>query len=64
MSTGICISAPGSPWPKWSGGKEHERSGAGEGSCAVPCENVRAVRGMGRELSDHALLCKVRLVGM
>ena len=25
--------------------------------------DVRAVRGMGRDISDHHVLCKVRLVG-
>ena len=44
-----------------SGGKEHDRSGAGEEGYAAICAGVRMGRGMGRSLSDH--LCKVKLVG-
>ena len=46
---------------RWSGGKEHDRSGAGEERYV---QDVKAVRGMGQSLSDHHVVhCKVRLVG-
>ena len=47
------------------GGKEHDRSGASEeGYRALWAGCNRAVRAMGRGLSDHhVILCKFRLVG-
>ena len=43
LNTRICISTQGWKGSRWSGGKEHDRPGAGEEGYAVFC----AVRGMG-----------------
>ena len=64
LNTRVWISTKG--WQggvRCSGGKEHDRLVLVKKDmlCFVP--DVRAVRGMGRNISDHhVVLCKVRLV--
>ena len=60
-NTRICISTQGWKGPRWSGGKEHDRPGVLVKKDMLRFgKDVRAVRGMGRGISDHhVLLCKV-----
>ena len=64
LNTKVCISTHGGKGPRWRGCKEHDRSGAGEEGMLNLVQDVKAVRGMGRRISDHyVVLCTVRFVG-
>ena len=61
---GLQLVHKGGKRPRWSGGKEHDRSGTGKEDMLHFVYDVSAVRGMGQGISDHhVVLCKVRLVG-
>ena len=51
--------------PRWNGGKENDRSGAGGEKHSAFCAGcLLAAKGLGQDISDHhVVLCKVRLVG-